>query len=37
MKIIHLVIHNYRSVQHIELDTPETLVLLGPNNHGNHH
>ena len=34
MKITHLTIHNYRSVQHVELEVPEMLVLLGPNNHG---
>lgn len=34
MKITHLAIHNYRSVQHVELEVPEMLVLLGPNNHG---
>lgn len=34
MKITHAVIHNYRSIGHVEVDVSDYLVLLGPNNHG---
>jgi putative ATP-dependent endonuclease of the OLD family len=34
MKLRHLKIHNYRSVRELELDVPDMLVFLGPNNHG---
>jgi putative ATP-dependent endonuclease of the OLD family len=34
MKLRHLKIHNYRSIKDLELDVPDMLVFLGPNNHG---
>lgn len=34
MRIRRLKIHNYRSIKDVELDVPDMLVLLGPNNHG---
>jgi CRISPR-associated exonuclease Cas4 len=34
MKLRHLKVHNYRSVKDLELDVPDMLVFLGPNNHG---
>ncbi|MBI4166907.1 MAG: ATP-dependent endonuclease [Acidobacteria bacterium] len=34
MKLLHLKIHNYRSIRELELAIPDLLVFLGPNNHG---
>jgi len=34
MRIRHLEIHNYRSIRDVEIEVPNMLVLLGPNNHG---
>ena len=34
MKLCRLRVHNYRSIRDIDLDVPDMLVLLGPNNHG---
>jgi len=34
MRIRHLRIHNYRSIRDVEIEVPNMLVLLGPNNHG---
>ena len=34
MRIRHLKIHNYRSIRDVEIEVPNMLVLLGPNNHG---
>ncbi|WP_447974612.1 ATP-dependent nuclease [Nitrospira sp. Kam-Ns4a] len=34
MRIRHLTIHNYRSIKHVDIEVPNMLVLLGPNNHG---
>jgi len=34
MKLCRLRIHNYRSIRDLELEVPEMLVLVGPNNHG---
>jgi len=34
MRIRNLKIHNYRSIKDVEIDVPNMLVLLGPNNHG---
>lgn len=34
MKISHLTIHQFRSINHIELTVHDMLVVLGQNNHG---
>jgi putative ATP-dependent endonuclease of OLD family len=34
MKLCHLRVHNFRSVRCAEIDVPDMLILLGPNNHG---
>ena len=34
MRIRHVKIRNFRSIREIDLDVPDMLVLLGPNNHG---
>jgi putative ATP-dependent endonuclease of OLD family len=34
MKLRRLCIHNYRSIKDLEIDVPELLTLVGPNNHG---
>jgi len=34
MKLRQLRIHNYRSIKDLELEVPDMLVLVGPNNHG---
>ena len=34
MKINKVVIHNFRSIQHAELECRDIMVLLGQNNHG---
>lgn len=34
MKLYRLRIHNYRSIKDIEIDVPDMLIMLGPNNHG---
>ena len=34
MKIVHIAIHNFRSISHCELVCRDMLVLLGQNNHG---
>jgi len=34
MKISHAVIHNYRSIVQVEIEVGDSLVILGPNNHG---
>jgi len=34
MRIRKLKIHNYRSIKDVDIDVPNMLVLLGPNNHG---
>ena len=34
MKIIHITIHNFRSIRHCDLVCRDMLVLLGQNNHG---
>ena len=34
MKIRHVIIHNFRSIQHADLDCRDIMVLLGQNNHG---
>ena len=34
MRIRHLKVHNFRSIKDVDLDVPDMLVLLGPNNHG---
>lgn len=34
MKITHLIIHQFRSISHLELEVRDMLVVLGQNNHG---
>lgn len=34
MRIRHLKVHNFRSIKDVDIDVPDMLVLLGPNNHG---
>lgn len=34
MKLCKLHIHNYRSIRDLEMQVPDMLILLGPNNHG---
>lgn len=34
MKLCRLRIHNYRSIRDVELEVPDMLIMLGPNNHG---
>lgn len=34
VRIRHLKIRNFRSIKDVDLDVPDMLVLLGPNNHG---
>lgn len=34
MKLAHLKIHNYRSAADVDIDVPDMLILIGPNNHG---
>lgn len=34
MKLFRLRIHNYRSIKDVEIDVPDMLIMLGPNNHG---
>ncbi len=34
MKITHVTIHNFRSIEHCDLQCRDMLVLLGQNNHG---
>jgi len=34
MKLCKLRIHNYRSIKDLEINVPDMLILLGPNNHG---
>ncbi len=34
MRIAHVHIHNHRSIRDLSFNTPEMVVLLGPNNHG---
>lgn len=34
MKLRKLRIHNFRSIKDVEIEVPDMLILLGPNNHG---
>ncbi len=34
MKLCRLHVHNFRSIKDVEIDVPDMLILLGPNNHG---
>ena len=34
MRVRHLKIHKYRSIKDVDIEVRNTLILLGPNNHG---
>ncbi|MBE3584145.1 MAG: ATP-dependent endonuclease [Limnochordaceae bacterium] len=34
MKLCRLQIHNYRSIRDVDVEVPDMLIMLGPNNHG---
>lgn len=34
MKMRRVTIHNWRSIKHLEINTPDLLILTGQNNHG---
>ena len=34
MKIKHVMIHNWRSIKHVEIDFQDLMIFIGQNNHG---